>query len=202
MAPSDLVDAALDADLDGVAVTDHDTVRGAERVAAVAPDALTVVPGAEVTTSQGHMLALGIDTTPPVGEHPLDVIREIHEQDGVAILAHPFDSLRQTYTEDLDGIGARVDAVEVRNSRCVRRAYNERAVAFARAHDLPVTGGSDGHFPMEVGRAYTEIPDRSIRTAIRDGEVSPGGRGGYLSGHVATKGHQAMDALERALPIR
>lgn len=187
-APADVVDAAVDAGLDGVAITDHDTLAGVDAVREAAPDDLSVVPAVEVTTTQGHLLALGVEEAPPQAD-PRTVVDDVHDQGGVAALSHPFDRLREFYVTDLDALAAAVDAVEAVNSRCVRHAYNDRAQAFATAHDLPVVGGSDAHFPMEVGRAYTEC-DGSPLEAIRRGETRAAGRGGYLSGHVATKLHQ------------
>lgn len=195
-APAAVVTAAISRDLDGIAVTNHDTLDGVAAVQAAAPDELTVIPGVEVTTTQGHLLALDIEDPPPQGD-PLSVIDQIHDRGGWAILSHPFDRLREHYDTDLDALGSAVDAVEVLNSRCLRAQYNEHARAFAREHDLPVTGGSDAHFPMEVGRAYTTTTcDGPLTEALRRGETSSGGRAGYLSGHAATKLHQLRESLD------
>jgi hypothetical protein len=191
--PEAIVDAAVESGLDGIAITDHDTLANVGAVAERAPQELDVVPGVEVTTTQGHLLALGVSTPPPRAD-PLDVIENVHEQGGRAVLSHPFDTLRQYYEEDLATIAAAVDGVEASNSRCVRPAFNRRAAAFAERHGLPTVGGSDAHFPMEVGRAYT-LADRPVLEALADGETAPAGRGGYLSGHVATKLHQARSRL-------
>lgn len=194
--PDEIASAAVSAGLDGIAVTDHDTMAGVAGVRAAAPDALTVIPGVEVTTSQGHLLALGVDSTPARGD-PLSVIDDVHGQGGVAVLSHPFDALREHFDADLEAIAAAVDAVEAVNSRCVRPRYNDRSRAFAAAHDLPIVGGSDAHFPMEVGRAYTRCEGQPLQ-AVRDGETRAVGRGGYLSGHVATKLHQYAGRLREA----
>jgi predicted metal-dependent phosphoesterase TrpH len=191
--PEDVVEAAVDAGLDGLAITNHDTLEGYEAVNALAPANLTVIPGVEVTTTQGHLLALDINEVPPQTD-PLAVIHTVHEQDGVAILSHPFDRLREYYTGNLDGIAAEIDGVEVLNSRCIVPQYNRNARSFAEQRDLPITGGSDAHFPMEVGRAYT-TSDRPILGAIRAGTTETGGRGGYLSGHIATKLNDALSHL-------
>jgi len=192
-APAAVADAAVEAGLDGLAVTDHDTLDGVEAVRAAAPPGLSVIPGVEVTTTRGHLLALGVTDVPPRAD-PLTVVDEIHARDGVAVLSHPFDRLREHYDTDLDALGAAVDAVEVVNSRCIRRRYIDRASAFAVEHDLPAVGGSDAHFPMEVGRAYTGC-DGPLLPAIRRGETRAAGRGGYLSGHVATKLHQVTERI-------
>jgi hypothetical protein len=201
--PSRVVSAATAAGLDGVVVTDHDTVANVEAVRRAAGETLTVVSGVEVTTTQGHLLAIGVDDAPPVGD-PLAVIDWVHDHGGVAVLSHPFDTLRQCYETDLTVIGRAVDAVEGINSRCVLPWFNRRARSFAATHRLPATGGSDAHFPMEVGRAYTEVDAEghgddgdALLRAIGRGDVKPAGRGGYLSGHVATKLHQLRTTTPR-----
>ena len=215
--PAEIAVAAVEAGLDGIAITNHDTTEGVQQVrhAASGLDGdLDVIPGVEVTTTQGHLLALGVEKAPPQAD-PLAVIENVHEQGDVAVLSHPFDRLRQVYDRDLEAIAAAVDGIEVRNSRCVRRRYNEAASAFAARHGLAETGGSDAHFPREVGRAVTEYDakieagfeaeagtetevraegghedGRGVLDAIRAGETRGVGRGSYLSGHVATKLHQ------------
>jgi len=191
--PSEIVDATLKRDLDGIAITNHDTLDGYKEVRTLAPDELTVIPGVVVTTTQGHLLALGVNEVPPQAD-PLTVIDHIHEQGGVAVLSHPFDKLREYYSEDLDELAKCVDGVEVVNSRCILPRFNQTALSFADTHNLATTGGSDAHFPIEVGRAYT-VCDQPILTAIRENTTEIGGRGGYLSGHVATKLNDALSLL-------
>lgn len=183
--PADVVSAAVDAGLDGIAITNHDTLDGFEAVNRRSPSFLTVIPGVEVTTTAGHLLALGVRSVPPKGD-PIAVIDAIHRQGGVAVLSHPFDRLREHYADQLEAIASAVDGVETTNSRCICQRYNDRARSFASAHNLAETGGSDAHFPMEVGRAYT-VCEGSVLDAIRNGTTRSAGRGGYVSGHVATK---------------
>lgn len=203
MTPSELVDAARERDLDAVAITDHDTVDAVRAVRKAAPDDLEVIPGVEITTEQGHLLGIGVDEVPPQSVDVFAAVDMIHDQGGVAILSHPFDRLRQAYNRNLDDYGMaalarRVDAVEGVNSRCLLRVSNDKARAFARMHGLPCTGGSDAHFPMELGRAVTYAPvDVPIEEAIRHGPIGVEGRGGYFSGHVVTKLRDAAAVLRR-----
>lgn len=191
--PAAVVDAAVEAGLDGIAITDHDTMSNVGAVADLAPPELDVITGAEVTTTEGHLLALGVESLPPTTD-TLTAIESVHAQGGVAILSHPFDRLRQYYERDLEALAAAVDGAEIVNSRCVRESYNERAAAFSARFGLAETGGSDAHFPMEVGRAHT-LADGPILDAIRARETIARGRGRYLSGHIATKLHQARNAF-------
>lgn len=186
--PEKVARAAERANLDGIVVTDHDTLANVARVRESAPEELAVISGCEVTTTQGHLLAIDVTEAPPQTD-PLSVIDVIHDQDGLAVLSHPFDTLRQFYHTDLADLAAAVDGVETTNSRCVRESFNRQARAFAEHHGLAMTGGSDAHFPMEVGRASTAF-EGSLREAIQEGRTAPRGRGQYLSGHVATKFQQ------------
>lgn len=184
-APADVVEAALDAELDGLAITNHDTLEGYTAVNQLSPPELTVIPGVEVTTTQGHLLALYVDTEPPQAD-PMTVIDHIHTQNGIAVLSHPFDHFREYFDSDLEAIASIVDAVEVQNSRCLLPRFNRRAREFAETHEIAIAGGSDAHFPMEVGRSVT-ICKQPLRDAIRNQTTRTEGRGGYLSGHTVTK---------------
>jgi hypothetical protein len=193
--PRKVAAAASKAGLDGIVVTDHDTLGNVARVREHAPEGLDVVSGVEVTTTQGHLLGIDVAEAPPQAD-PLTVIDDIHDQGGLAVLSHPFDTLREFYDRDLPELAAAADGVEAVNSRCVRPLFNRQARAFAAHHGLAITGGSDAHFPMEVGRAATEF-DGGLREALREETATPSGRGRYLSGHLATKFQQGRRAIGR-----
>lgn len=188
--PADIVDAAVDAELDGIAITNHDTLAGYDKVADLAPADLTVVPGVEVTTTQGHLLALYVNEEPPQAD-PVTVIEHVHKQGGITILSHPFDRFREYYGTDLETIASHVDAVEIQNSRCLLPQFNRQAREFANQHGLAITGGSDAHFPMEIGRSTT-VCNLALREAIETKSTQTAGRGGYLSGHAVTKLNDAL----------
>ena len=57
--PDDVVEAAIQKGLDAIAITDHNTAVWCDRmVKAAAGTSLTVFPGVEISTHQGHLLAL------------------------------------------------------------------------------------------------------------------------------------------------
>lgn len=63
--PEEIVAAAVAAKLDAIAITDHNTVDWCERVAlAAVGHPLVVMPGAEISTSEGHLLAVWEEGTP------------------------------------------------------------------------------------------------------------------------------------------
>lgn len=204
MPPEDAVQAASRAGLDAVAVTDHNTTEAVPAVREAAPDDLLVVAGEEVDTPEGQIVGLFLTEPVEPGQPPADVLAAIHDQGGLAYAPHPFDPLRERL-ETLEEHAPRLDAVEVRNGRCVRRTFDDRAAAFASRHSLPGTGGSDAHFAREVGGCWTRLPDlhpreasrEDVREALRDGDVEAGGAGGSVWNHAGTK---AVKLMARASP--
>ncbi|QZP37091.1 PHP-associated domain-containing protein [Halobaculum magnesiiphilum] len=197
MAPETLVRRAESVGLDGVAITDHNTMDGVGPARRAASDQFLVISAEEVDTPDGQIIGLFLEEPIEPWQSPRTVIQEIHDQGGLALAPHPFDAMRSGLSS-LSEYTDVLDAVETINSRCVRPAYNRRALEFAQQYEIPKTGGSDSHFAHEIGTAYTdlEIPSDAragesladpVKQSLRDGRVSPvGGRGSIVS-HAGTK---------------
>jgi predicted metal-dependent phosphoesterase TrpH len=146
---------AHNAAVDAVAVTDHDTTVAA-REALELQEAydVTVVPGVEVSTAAGHVLALGVRERPRVGRPLADTVAWIRRRGGLAVIPHPFQvsrhGVRKAAIDDCDGI-------EVFNAWAMTGIQNRRADAFATRRGYPKLAGSDAHDPATVGSAYTEV---------------------------------------------
>jgi len=181
MAPETLVRRAERRDLDGVAITDHNTMEGVPPVRRAASGDFMVIPGEEIDTPDGQIIGLFLSEPIEPWQSPGDVIDQIHDQGGVAVAPHPFDALREGL-KGIDEHAETLDAIETINSRCLRGRYNKRATAFATEHHLPATGGSDAHFAYEVGTAFTEV-----RT---DGETLAEAKRALLAGRTAPKGER------------
>lgn len=163
--------------LDGVAVTDHDSFCRSRELRVIKD--LLIIPGAEVTTDQGHVLAINTNTIVRSGLSFAETVDEIHDADGLAILAHP--------TAFFKGItGRRLeqdwDAVEVINSSAIPFSFSvRRNRRIAVQLGFPQTGGSDAHYAPEIGMAYTLIDcERDVDEvveALRRGAMTPCGRG-------------------------
>ena len=164
--PAELVAAARRADLDGIAVTDHDTVEGAREVARLAPDDLLVIVGCEVSTADGHLLALGVDRAPDPGRPLPETARSVRAAGGVAVVAHPFQ--RSRHGARADAIDD-VDGIEVYNAHAVTNVRNRQADRFATRREYPRFGGSDAHRPATVGRAATDVRLPADALPPRDG---------------------------------
>jgi predicted metal-dependent phosphoesterase TrpH len=196
--------------LDVIAITDHDEVSGAlegREWAAKQGYRVQVIPGVEVTTRHGHLLALWLEERPPALRPLAETADWVMRRGGLCIAAHPFTrlthSLRGPVLERaaVDGLMA---GVEVLNASPAGRDSGRRARHFATAHGLARIGGSDAHMLRMVGLAYTRFNGRDpadLRRAIESGATSAAGRHARASEIAA----EALPQLARSmvyLPIR
>ncbi len=163
-------------DLDLVAITDHDEIRGALDARALAElrqGRVRVITGTEVTTRHGHLLALFVDRTFPMLK-PIDAtLAAIHAVGGIAIVPHPMSwlttsigerTLRRIHALGAEGRkrGVFFDAIEMLNPSVAGRVACRRAYDLNRALlHLPVMAGSDAHASNLIGSAYTTFPGRT-----------------------------------------
>ncbi|WP_332898811.1 PHP domain-containing protein [Haladaptatus sp. CMSO5] len=174
-----LLEQAAAVGLDALAITDHDEIDASLEAAEKAPEyGLVGIPGMEITSAAGHILAFGIQEKIPAYRPFDETLDRIREQGGLAVIPHPFQKSRSGVAPHIttDQL-ASADAIEVYNSRLLTGRANRKAERFARARGLPMTAGSDAHISEMVGQAVTEIDadDRSVPAildAIRDGRTS------------------------------
>ena len=148
--------------LDGFAITDHNTSacidyflqHGMMREDGQPVDGILIIPGQEITTRAGHLLALGVRLPDLKGIAPEEAIELIHQGGGLAIPPHPYDmfraGIRATVMDKLD-----IDGVEVFNAATTLRRYNRMANDYAKRRGLPMTAGSDAHHEDALGVSYT-----------------------------------------------
>ncbi|MEN6518819.1 MAG: PHP-associated domain-containing protein [Methanospirillum sp.] len=183
------------------AVTDHNAVSGA--IAAVreaGPDQI-VVPGIEVSASEGPHLLLYFHTLDDLVDYhdsviaralggcphmattlpTADVLAGLEGRDAFAVAAHPFG-----YLFLCRGVCKAIAAGELAPEVLLQldglegicggmtRSQNDRAVAFAREHALALTGGTDAHLLGEIGRVVTAARADSVEEfldAVRCGDA-------------------------------
>jgi len=164
--PKTILKIAKRIGLNGIAITDHNTIKGGLEVYKINKDKdFEVIPGIEVNTNRGHVLGLYINKEISSKEF-FDVIDEIKKQGGIAVIAHPF-RLIPHLRSNLKGIKPKeyLDAVECYNART---SYfgNRSAMKFAEKFNLSKTAGSDAHFFFEIGRGIT-LFDGDFTNAVR-----------------------------------
>ncbi len=137
--------------LEGIIITDHDNVMGGlvgRKVSREYKDFI-VIPGAEITSLSGHILAVGITSNVAKGLSLQETVEKIHDLGGVAVASHPFaGGTRLSLREEC----SKADAVEVFNAN-TRPDANQKALSVAKRHGSPVTAGSDAHWARNIGKA-------------------------------------------------
>lgn len=173
--PEAVLAAARGRGIDRICVTDHNEIDAALRLNERHPDA--VIVGEEVKTREGvDVIGLFLREVIPKGTPAVETCERIHEQGGIVYVPHPFVGGKGGAGAVLPVIERHVDAIEAFNARAHLQRYNDRAVEWAAARDVPLGAGSDAHTLAEVGRAYVEMPEFELTpdaflTALRQGTV-------------------------------
>ncbi len=174
--------------LSAVAVNDHNRPAGAREVARVAKGHdLLVVPSSEVSSFNGHILALGVTEPIPSGLSPDETIRRINDFGGLAVAAHPGRFYTGLSIHEVRA--SQFEAVEVANGGSSRR-QNHLAGLLADSRNLGKTGGSDAHWPKDIGRCRTVFKNEptsveELLEEIRAHRTSTWGNGLSLGGQMA-----------------
>lgn len=174
-----LAKAAREAHLDVIAITDHNTVRGAlEGCALAARYGIQVIPGSEISTAEGHLLALFIYKDIPPRLSLIETLVRIGEQGGLAIAPHPanrgrqnlhFDTIRRAVAHP--EAGSVLVGIETFNASFLHRKNNPGAAQLARELALAEIGSSDAHLLWLIGREKTAFPGQTaadLRRALEE----------------------------------
>lgn len=157
--PEDVVHHAIEAQLHGIAFTEHyfyEASEYADELREKYGKDILIFRGVEFSADDGHCLVFGVNTDREDlrGLPMQEVVRVVNEKGGVVIPSHPF---RGGYSigaraRDLEGICA----IEGYNGYS-HYSQNKKAVEMAEEMGLPFIGGSDSHAAHEVGACYTEF---------------------------------------------
>jgi predicted metal-dependent phosphoesterase TrpH len=175
--------------LDVIAITDHDTIEGALRARALAARRnyrFEVVVGEEISTREGHLLALFLEQRVPPHLSIERSIELVHAQGGLAIVAHPFNRIfrhsvqRPVMDRLLRQPEVHPDGIETLNGSFAGIGSSQIAMRLARTvYPWPEIGGSDAHTPTAIGSSHTLFFGEGatgLREALERGETAPMGR--------------------------
>ncbi len=166
--PDEIIKYAEKIGLKFISISDHNYFREYKS------DRVIMVPGEEVSSRDGHILALFIQEPIPSGLSQEETVERIHNAGGIAVLAHPFRFVNGVRKKAVDVY----DAIEIKNSRC-GKGCNRKAKNLSDKWNDGYSVGSDAHFLFEVGRVWMEIPDgdiEDIRKAILAKNVTANGK--------------------------
>jgi predicted metal-dependent phosphoesterase TrpH len=175
----EILAAAVAARLAVIAITDHERIDAAVAARRIAQERglpVHVIVGEEVTTRNGHLVGLFLTRRIRPWGRMRDAIAEVHQQGGVAIVAHPLVPYPLCASEGtlrrlLDEADAarRPDAIEAFNPTTARMRWSRRVPEFALETGLTAVASSDAHRATSVGRAVTRFrgeDDEALRRAI------------------------------------
>lgn len=173
-----------DTDLSVIAIAEHDDLRAAELTReawAQGSYKFEIVLGEEVTTLEGHVLALFIEERIE-GLQPLEpTLEAIHKQGGLAVIPHPMSwltrsvgqrTIERVLKEDIEGVS--FDGIERSASPAARVTSKKAHRLNEERYQLAEVGGSDAHFLQAIGSSHTEFPGATaheLRSAIERGET-------------------------------
>lgn len=175
--------AAVDRGLDAVGIADHERMDAAIAGKAIAEHRgwpIEVIVGEEVSTRGGHLLGLYMSRRIRPWHSMKDSIAMIHEQGGLAIIAHPLppyplcasERTIRRLMDEADPI-FHPDGLEGFNPTTARMRWSHRAPALAEELGIAATGGSDAHRAANVGSTVTILEgtgsvEQSLRSAIAE----------------------------------
>jgi len=151
---------AVEIGLTGLALTEHDLWWPRSELKALRirfPD-LTILQGIEYACPEGHFLVFLPQTeTGPVlkSRRILNLIEEVHHQNGIVIWAHPFRFDYSFSPAWLDA--AELDGIEVA-SHNMDSPLKTLAQGVAAQKGIPPFKNSDAHHVDSLGKYFNEIP--------------------------------------------
>ena len=191
MSADELVDAARIARLDAVCITEHDEFWSLDETSELTRrHGILVLPGSEINTDAGHVLAFGLHRY-RFGMHKPSFLRaEADSLGAVLIAAHPY---RRRFLEEPGqdpAVRAEMleravsdpqlwlfDAIESHNGRG-SEAENRFAEDLRQRLDVPGVGASDAHRLNQIGRSATQFERRiesleDLIAEIKAGRMTP-----------------------------
>ena len=181
--PHDMIQRAKEICLDGLAITEHDRLWSPQEIAKLREEteaeSLVLLRGKEIERELRHLLIFNyphkIRRQLPLRE----VIDEVHREEGIVVLAHPFRYGRflDLPLADLKDMLSPFDAVEILTTQHSERD-NQKALLIQESLNLVGIGCSDSHDRDQIGRCVTYFPtlikdEGELARAIMEGACKP-----------------------------
>jgi predicted metal-dependent phosphoesterase TrpH len=172
-----IIEHCLEAGINCLAISDHNTTEGALKMKELAP--FRIIVAEEILTYHGEIMGMFLTEDIQPGQSIPHTIAQIRSQGGLVAIPHPFDKFRQSalsreITRELAERGE-IDVIEVFNSRTPLYRSSARAESFAKKYGIPGSAGSDAHNAQAIGNAYVEMPEFNGKdeflSALKEGTI-------------------------------
>lgn len=153
-------------DLDVIAITDHDEIDGALEAVELAPRyGVEVIPGIEISTAEGHLLALFVKKIVPPNLSLIETVQRVAELGGVCVAAHPGGRWSWCLSEAAirralayPGLARTLLGLEIYNLSLPDLRLNAKAAKMNKDLALANVANSDAHMLWMIGLAATSFP--------------------------------------------
>ncbi len=184
--PQRVITEALRHQLRVIAITDHDSLEGAKRVADLVAERqlpLEVIIGTEVTTRSGHFIGLFLQKRIKMYKSVEYSIDAIKEQGGICVIPHPLGRLVPSLSRRrIDELLARdfvIDGIEIYNPSPANAAMRQEVTTQNSQWGFAAIGSSDAHFWQHIGAGYTTFVGSTaadLRRALEQRTTRSGGQ--------------------------
>lgn len=162
--------------LDVIAITDHDEIKGSLKALELAPKyGIEVIPGVEVTTGEGDLLALNVTENIERGLPLIDTVLKVRELGGFCIAPHLMAGglgmkslsahaiIKSLHNSD---VAKTLIGIETYNATAIDKMSNHYAQRLCKRLRLAKLGNSDAHIVEAIGLGMTEFPGRTASDLI------------------------------------
>jgi len=154
--PKEIIKVLQKKGLHGMAITDHNNVKGSLKAIEVAPKDFIVIPGQEISSHDGHIVALGVKNNIERDLSIEETVEKIIDLGGIPVIVHLFRNMSGIKKNNFKKIHTKLNTIEVFNSCSVQKS-NLKSAKIAKKFSLGGTGGSDSHIPEFTGYGYTTV---------------------------------------------
>ena len=147
--------------LNGMAITDHNTIKGSLEALKLKPKDFAIIPGLEISTNDGHILALGLEENVDRNLSVEETVEKFLDKGGIPVVPHLFRKMSGIKRENLELIYKKIPALEVFNG-CSLPKTNIKTANVAKEFNLGGVGGSDAHDPLYAGYGYTTVKSDNV----------------------------------------
>ncbi|MGI6074755.1 MAG: PHP domain-containing protein [Pyramidobacter sp.] len=175
---AEAVARAREMGIDGLCVTDHDTLGARDAIERWRRDLnFPLFLGCEVLTADGDVVCFGLDKAPEPGAvSAAELIKHVRACGGCTVAAHPF----RNNNRGLEGLISTVeglDGVECFNGSTDPSA-NLHALDLAKKARRALLGAADAHYRQRLGLFVTEFDgwlrdEGDLIAAVRSGACRP-----------------------------
>ena len=162
--------------LDVIAITDHDEIKGSLKALELASAyGLEVIPGIEITTAEGDLLALNLTQAVQPGLSLIETICKVGAAGGFCIAPHPmagglgmkslsaYSILKALRHPEVARL---LIAVESYNATTLDKMSNHYARILADRLNITQTASSDAHVIEAIGLGATEFDGHTAQELI------------------------------------